>query len=138
MWARLRSLFGGSIHRSRVEHDLADEVNFHLRARTDHWISEGLRPDEAARRARVEFGSVERYKEASRHARGLRWFDELAGDLRYGLRTLAAAKGFTFIAVAMLAVAIGANTAVFAPMVTASITIATNVNPFAAPSVRSP
>src|SRR6187549_2504473 len=113
MWARLRSLFRGSIGRSRVEHDLADELDFHLKARTDHWIGQGLPPREAARRARLEFGSVERYKEASRHARGLRWHDEVLGDVRYGLRTLWAARGFTFVAVAMLAIAIGANVAVF-------------------------
>ena len=53
MWARLRSLFRGSIGRSRVEHDLSDELDFHLKTRTDHWISQGLPPSEAARRARA-------------------------------------------------------------------------------------
>ena len=102
-----------SFGRSRVERDLSDELDFHLKARTDHWVGQGLPPNEAARRARLEFGSVERYKEASRHARGLRWHDEMLGDVRYGIRTLSAARGFTFVAVAMLAIAIGANIAVF-------------------------
>jgi predicted permease len=113
MWARLRSLVRGALGRSRVERDLADEMAFHLKTRADHWVRQGLEPAEAARRARLEFGSIERYKETARHERGLRWYDEITGDVRYGFRTLRAAKSFTFVAVAMLAVAIGANIAVF-------------------------
>jgi predicted permease len=118
MRARLRSLFRGLVGRAQIERDLSDELEFHLKARVDHWVRQGLTPAEAARRARLEFGSVERYREAARHARGLRWFDELRGDLRYGLRSLAAAKGFTFVAVVMLGLAIGANTAVFSVLET--------------------
>lgn len=113
MWARLRSFVGGLARRGRVEHDLAEELEFHVRARAEHWERQGLLPPEAARKARLEFGAVEGYKERCREARGLRLIDELRGDLGYGLRQMRAAPMFTAIAVGILAIAVGANTAVF-------------------------
>jgi predicted permease len=108
-----RSWLQGLFGRARLERDLADEIAFPLQARTDHWIRAGLPPGEAARRARLEFGGVDRYKEDCRQARGLRWIDELRGDLRYAWRTLGAAPLFTLISVAILALGLGANIAVF-------------------------
>jgi hypothetical protein len=67
----------------------------------------------AARRARIEFGGVESHKEEWREARGLRLVDELRNDLTYGLRMLRASPTFTVVSVAILAIAIGANIAVF-------------------------
>ena len=113
MWSKVQSWLEGLTRRSRVERDLADEMAFHLQARTEHWVGQGLPPDEAARRARLEFGAVERYKDETRDARGLRIADELRADVTYGLRTLRSAPVFTVVSVAILAVAIGANTAVF-------------------------
>jgi len=71
-----------------VELDLADEVDFHLDTRVQDLIRRGLAPAEARRRARLEFGSIERYKEDVRRARGLRLVDELRADLLYGWRAL--------------------------------------------------
>ena len=113
MWTRFRLWLGDVARRRRVEHDLADEVEFHLRARAEHWVRQELPQEEAARRARIEFGAVERHKEDCRDARGLRLFDELGGDIVYGLRKMRAAPTFTMVVVAILAIAIGANTAVF-------------------------
>ena len=113
MWARLRSWLGGMVRRGRVERDLADEVEFHLRERAEHWARQGLPKEEAARRARIEFGAMERHKEDCREALGLRFVDELGGDIVYGLRKMRAAPTFTMVAVSILAISIGANTAVF-------------------------
>jgi predicted permease len=113
MLTRVRSWIGGVIRRRRVERDLADEVEFHLRERAEHWMRQGLPPEQAARRARVEFGAVERHKEDCREALGLRLIDEFGGDIAYGLRKMRAAPAFTIVAVSILALSIGANSAVF-------------------------
>jgi predicted permease len=113
MWTRLRPWLDGVFRRPRVERDLADEVEFHLQQRAEHWVRQGLPPPEAARRARIEFGAVERHKEDCREALGFRLIDELGGDIVYGLRKMRAAPTFTIVAVSILAISIGANTAVF-------------------------
>lgn len=111
--ARLRSLVAGLLRRRRVEAEVADEIRFHIEARTAHLVAEGIEEAEARRRARLEFGSIERYKEEVRGARGLGLVDEMRADLRAGLRGLRRTPGFTLAAGLSLALGIGANTLVF-------------------------
>ena len=112
-WAALRSLLAGLFRRHRVEADIAAEIAFHIETRARDLVARGMSPDVARRTARIEFGSVERYKEEVRGARGLRLFDEAAADFLSGVRALRRAPGFTAAAVLSLALGIGANTLVF-------------------------
>ncbi|HEY7190414.1 MAG TPA: ABC transporter permease [Vicinamibacterales bacterium] len=112
-WSKLRSLAAGLFHRRNLEEEMAEEIRGHIDARASDLVRGGLDPVEAQRRARLEFGAVERYKEEVRAARGLRLADELRADLICGLRGLRRAPGFTAVAAISLALGIGANTLVF-------------------------
>ena len=77
-------------------------------------IRAGVPPTEAARRARIEFGSVSSTQDECRAARGLQPFDELRRQLRHAARTLRKTPRFTATALLTLAVCLGANLTIFA------------------------
>ena len=89
------------------------ELQFHLDARAHDLIASGLSPDPARRRAREELGDARKWKEAGREARGLRALDALRTDVRQGLWQFRRSPAFAAAAVVSMAIAIGANTAVF-------------------------
>ena len=109
--ARLRNLFRG--RRDRLERDLDRELRYHVERRVEDGIQAGLSEPEARRQASIEFGGVPQVQEAVRDAWKSRWLDDLVGDVRYAIRTLTRSWGFALGAGAVLALAIGANVAIF-------------------------
>jgi predicted permease len=108
---RLLNLF--SRRRDRLERDLDRELRYHVDRRVEDLINDGLSEPEARRQASLELGGVPQVQEAVRDMWIWLWLDVLVRDVRYAIRSLARSWGFALGAVAVLALAIGANTTIF-------------------------
>ena len=96
-----------------MDSDLDAEMRSHIDLATEENIGRGMSAPEARRQALIRFGGVERAKEQQRETRGLPALDVLLQDLRFTFRTLMRDRGFTVVAVLILALGIGANVVVF-------------------------
>jgi len=107
--ARLLALF----QKRRLDSELDDEILAHLEMAEQDAVASGLPAEDARRAARRAFGGIEQIKETHRDHRSARWMENLLRDFRYGMASLVRDPGFAAVTIGLLALGIGANTAMF-------------------------
>ncbi len=113
MMNRIRLWLRALFRPAAVERELREEILHHLELGIEKNLRAGMDQESARRKAMVDFGGVERFKEQTRVARTTRALEDVMSDLRNTLRRLRNAPGFSFLTVMTLALGIGATTAIF-------------------------
>src|SRR3984957_411735 len=99
--------------RKAKDAELAEEIQSHLAHDEDLRTARGVDAEEARRQARVKFGALNTVREEEWRYRSLPWLEAVWRDLKFVARSLAKTPGFTIVAIVVIAVGIGVNTAVF-------------------------
>lgn len=101
------------VRKRNLDRELDEEILAHLEQAELDALAAGMTPEEARQAARRSFGGIEQMKEEHRDQRSVRWLENLLRDSRYGMASLARDPGFAAVAIGLLALGIGANTAMF-------------------------
>lgn len=105
--------FRRHLHKRQLESELEKELAFHLECQASDNLRSGLTEADSRREARVQFGGLEQIRNECREARGTAWLEAASRDIWLAIRVLRKSPAFTLITVLIMALGIGANTAIF-------------------------